>query len=79
MLPFGESKKSDDSQLLAITAYLQHTHNIPKDQIKKDWYVLINPKKYYIFGVMQFVVPKLVQINTIIHNPDIMILDGHYA
>lgn len=78
MLPFEQNKKSDHFQLLAITAYLQHTHMIPEKQIKHDWFVLINPKKYDVFGITQFVVPKLVKINTIIHNPDIMILDRHY-
>ncbi len=78
MIFFVPDKKSDDTQLLAIAAYLEHTHNIPKSQIKKDWYVLINPKRHNIFGITQRVVPKLVQIDTIIHNPDIIILDKHY-
>lgn len=78
MIPAEFSKKADDVQLMAISAYLEHTCGIPEKRIKKDWFVLINPTTGKIFGLTEAVLPKMVKPNTVIHNPDIMILDEKY-
>ena len=71
----GLSKdKTDDIQIQAIIAYLHVTHGIPREQLKKEYYVIWNLEYEQLHFVANATYSQLSPRSQIIRHPDISIL-----
>ncbi len=74
---FLRAGKTDEIQLQALVAYLRDSQHIPIEQIKKDWYLLLDRTTYRVMGFYEYVLESQLLSRPIIHHPDIIILDSH--
>ncbi len=79
MIPLALNGKSDDGQLLAIIAYLRDTHQIPRERIKKDWFILFDNEDYSILAVCDSVSREQAQQipKPKVRHPDIIVFDEY--
>ena len=77
MIPLAINGKSDDNQLLALTAYLHDTHKIKKELIKKDWFILFDVSDYSIISVADHVSKDQATKHPrpLVRHPDIIVFD----
>ena len=74
MQPLQINGKTDDGDLIDVVNELVNEHGIPRNRIRRDWFITIHRDTGKADKITAFLSKEETK-NRIVHNPDIIVLD----